>query len=48
VEAIFTRKDGLKAVDQAKCVKCHSCWDACPPEYDAVLKVSPPPAGEEP
>jgi NADH-quinone oxidoreductase subunit F len=47
VEAIYTRKDGLKAVDQTKCVKCHSCWDACPPEYDAVLKVSPPPPPED-
>jgi NADH-quinone oxidoreductase subunit F len=47
VEAIFTRPDRLKQIDQSKCVKCHSCWDACPPEYDAVLKVSPPP-GEAP
>jgi NADH-quinone oxidoreductase subunit F len=48
VDAIYTRSDRLKAVDQEKCVKCHSCWDACPPEYDAVLKVSPiPDAGEE-
>ncbi len=41
VEAIYTRPDRLKAVDQTKCVKCHSCWDACPPEYDAVYRVSP-------
>ncbi len=47
VEAIFTRKDGLKVVDQSKCVKCHSCWDACPPEYDAVFKASPVPAPED-
>ena len=47
VEAIFTRDDGLKVIDQSKCVRCHSCWDACPPEYDAVAKVSPPPAEED-
>jgi len=43
VEAITTREDHLKEIDQTKCVKCHSCWDACPAEYDAVFKVSPPP-----
>jgi NADH-quinone oxidoreductase subunit F len=48
VEAIYTRPDGLKAIDQSKCVKCHSCWDACPPAYDAVVKVSPIPDPEEP
>jgi NADH-quinone oxidoreductase subunit F len=46
VEAIYTRDDLLKAVDQSKCVKCHSCWDACPPEYDAVARVSPLPREE--
>lgn len=40
-EAIYTRKDRLKAIDQKKCVKCYSCTDACPPEYDAVIRVSP-------
>lgn len=40
-EAIYTRKDRLKAIDQEKCVRCQSCIDACPPQYDAVIKVSP-------
>ncbi|MGB9793014.1 MAG: hypothetical protein ACPLTR_10635 [Thermacetogeniaceae bacterium] len=25
-----------------KCVKCNSCMVACPPQYKAVVKVSPP------
>jgi len=41
-DAIYTRDDGLKAVDQEKCVKCNSCLVACPPEYNAVIKLSPP------
>ena len=41
-EAIYTRDDGLKAIDQEKCVKCDNCRKACPTEYDAVLRLSPP------
>ncbi|MFA6449435.1 MAG: NADH-ubiquinone oxidoreductase-F iron-sulfur binding region domain-containing protein [bacterium] len=40
-EAIYTRSDRLKAIDQEKCIKCHSCIDACPANYDAVQRVSP-------
>ncbi len=40
-EAIYTRDDGLKAIDQEKCVKCDNCLKACPPEYLAVIKLSP-------
>jgi len=42
VEAIFTTRDRKKAVDQELCVKCGECAVACPPEYDAVRRVSPP------
>ncbi len=42
VEAIFTTKDRKKGIDQSLCVKCGECVVACPPEYSAVLKVSPP------
>ena len=42
VEAIFTTKGRKKAVDQELCVKCGECMVVCPPEYDAVVKVSPP------
>ncbi len=41
-EAIYTRDDGLKAIDQEKCVKCDNCLKACPVEYNAVIKLSPP------
>lgn len=42
VEAIYTRDDGLKAINQEKCVKCNNCLKACPPQYNAVIKLSPP------
>ena len=42
VEAIFTTKDRKKGVDQTLCVKCGECLVACPPEYNAVERVSPP------
>jgi NADH-quinone oxidoreductase subunit F len=42
VEAIFTTSNRKKGVDQSLCVKCGECMVACPPEYNAVIKVSPP------
>lgn len=42
IEAIYTRPDMLKAIYQDKCVKCNSCIVACPPQYKAVVKISPP------
>jgi NADH-quinone oxidoreductase subunit F len=42
VEAIFTTRDRKKGIDQTLCVKCGECMAACPPEYDAVRRVSPP------
>lgn len=42
VEAIFTTKNRKKGVDQTLCVKCGECMVACPEEYSAVKKVSPP------
>jgi NADH-quinone oxidoreductase subunit F len=41
-EAIYTNEDRIKVIDQTKCIKCKSCMDACPPQYKAVIKVSPP------
>ncbi len=41
-EAIFTTKNRKKGIDQTLCVKCGECMVSCPPEYDAVRKVSPP------
>ncbi|MBW1805031.1 MAG: NADH-quinone oxidoreductase subunit NuoF [Deltaproteobacteria bacterium] len=42
VEAIFTTRNRKKGVDQDLCVKCGECMVACPEEYSAVMKVSPP------
>ncbi|MCJ7809532.1 MAG: 4Fe-4S binding protein, partial [Desulfobulbaceae bacterium] len=42
VEAIFTTRNRKKGVDQTLCVKCGECVQACPPEYNAVVRVSPP------
>lgn len=42
VEAVFTTSNRKKGVDQELCVKCGECMVVCPPEYDAVRKVSPP------
>lgn len=42
VDAVFTTKDRKKGIDQTLCVKCGECMVACPPDYDAVVKISPP------
>jgi len=42
VEAISSDKRRIKVIDQAKCVKCGTCMTACPPQYNAVIKLSPP------
>ncbi len=42
VEAITTNEKGIKVIDQTKCSKCSSCKLVCPPEYNAVVKLSPP------
>jgi len=42
VDAVFTTSNRKKGIDQELCVKCGECMVACPPEYDAVRKVSPP------
>jgi NADH-quinone oxidoreductase subunit F len=39
---VFTTSNRKKGIDQSLCVKCGECVVACPPEYDAVKKVSPP------
>jgi len=40
-EAIFSGKKRIKIIDQDKCVKCDTCVAACPPEYSAIIRVSP-------
>ena len=42
VEAISPNKKRIKVIDQEKCVKCGTCVAACPPQYRAIVKLSPP------
>ncbi len=42
VEAISSTEKGIKVIDQTKCTKCGSCLLLCPPEYNAVIRLSPP------
>jgi len=42
-EAIITdERTRRKRILQDKCVKCGTCLEVCPPQYRAVIKVSPP------
>ena len=40
-EAIKGGKGEVKIIDQEKCSKCSTCLEVCPPEYSAVVKLSP-------
>ena len=40
-EAIKGGKGEVKVIDQEKCSKCGTCREVCPPQYRAVIKVSP-------
>ena len=40
-EAIKGGKGEVKVIEQEKCSKCGTCLEVCPPEYDAVVKLSP-------
>jgi len=43
VEAISSHPTKrYKIIDQTKCVKCGTCLKSCPPQYSAVVKLSPP------
>jgi F420-non-reducing hydrogenase iron-sulfur subunit len=51
VEAIEGGKNRIHVIDQDKCIKCGTCFEACPPRFGAVNKISgepvPPPIPEE-
>ena len=47
-ESIYGEKHTVHVIDQAKCTKCGTCLDVCPPRFNAVKKLSgvPVPAVE--
>ncbi len=40
-EAIKGGKGEIKVINQEKCSKCGTCLEVCPPQYSAVVKISP-------
>jgi Fe-S-cluster-containing hydrogenase component 2 len=38
-EAILGGKNQIHVIDQAKCIKCGTCYDACPPRFGAVKQI---------
>jgi NADH-quinone oxidoreductase subunit F len=40
-EAIKGGKGEVKTINQEKCSKCGTCLEVCPPQYHAVVKISP-------
>ncbi len=51
VEAVISAKNRIHVIEQVKCIKCGACFEACPPRFGAVTKISgrpaPPPVPEE-
>jgi len=40
VEAIEGGKNRVHVIDQEKCIKCGTCFEACPSRFGAVTKIS--------
>ena len=51
VEGISTGKDQIRVIDQELCIRCGTCFEVCPPKFDAVRKIVgepvPPPLPED-
>ncbi len=51
VDAIDGAKNRIHIIDQDTCIKCGTCFEACPPRFGAVRKISgepiPPPIPED-
>jgi coenzyme F420-reducing hydrogenase delta subunit/Fe-S-cluster-containing hydrogenase component 2 len=51
VDGIDGAKKQIHVIDQEACIKCGTCYDACPPRFGAVMKITgqpvPPPVPEE-
>ena len=39
VDAIAGAKKQIHVIDQDQCIKCGTCYDACPPRFGAVNKI---------
>ncbi|WP_244086202.1 4Fe-4S dicluster domain-containing protein, partial [Desulforhabdus sp. TSK] len=50
-DAIDGGKNRIHVIDQDKCIKCGTCFEACPPRFGAITKIvgepAPPPLAEE-
>jgi NADH-quinone oxidoreductase subunit F len=40
VEAVIGGKNQIHVIDQKKCTKCGTCFEVCPPRFNAVNKIS--------
>ncbi len=43
VDAIISAKKQVHVIEQDKCIRCGSCFEACPPRFNAIVKI---PGGE--
>jgi len=39
-EAISGGKNQVHVIDQSKCTKCGTCYEVCPPRFNAVIRLS--------
>jgi len=51
VDAIDGAKNRIHVIDLNTCIKCGTCFEVCPPRFDAVDQLTgvpaPPPIAEE-